>query len=297
MKHSRFGIGLISVIFALCLTAQSVDSENTGEHTAKPLWVVDGVALNDSVFGYTLDQMKSDSAAVLAAKALEIIYPPEIDSITVIDSVKASDFGFVDCNGVVKIDTSYRRPLLTIINGIPYESTEMVSAGDLLRGYDYLQPIINREFPDLKDYGIKDVKILKILRIPGIVCGSPRGPWVLVMTEFPYYRIEKLVGDYAGKSGKQIYELKLGADSTYRFSRKDTRKKAVVREMCDSGTWSIAKGNIALVLGNNPNVTPSNSSELSDTVTIQINSLVKLCLPKNAWGNKKPVKLEKHRDE
>lgn len=297
MKNSRFVIGLISVIFALCLTAQSVNRENTGEHTAKPLWVVDGVALNDSVFGYTLDQMKSDSAAVLAAKALEIIYPAEIDSITAIDSVKASDFGFADCNGVVKIYTSYRQHLRTIINGIFYESSEIVSAGDLLRGYDYLQPIINREFPDLKDYGIKNIDIIKILRIPGIVCGSPRGGWVWIMTDKPYYRIEKLVGDYAGKSGKQIYELKLGADSTYRFSRKNTRKKAVEREMCDSGTWSIAKGNIALVSGNNPNVTSSDISELSDTVTIQINSLAKLYLPKNTWGNKKPVKLEKHRDE
>lgn len=293
MKHSRFGIGLIFLIFTLCLTARAF----TGERPAKTLWIVDGVALNDSVFGYTLDQMKSDSAAVLAAKALEIIYPAEIDSITVIDSVKASDYGFADCNGVVKIYTSYRRPLLTIINGIPYECTEMVSAGDIMRGYDYITRILDRNFPDLKEYGIKDVKIIKILRIPGIVCGSPRGPWVLIMTEQPYYRTEKLVGDYAGKRGKQIYGLKLCADSTYRFSRKDTRKKAVVLEMCDSGTWSIAKGNIALVSGNNPSVTPSDSSELSDTVTIQINSLAKLYLPKNAWGNKKPVKLEKYRDE
>ena len=293
MKHSRFGIGLIFLIFTLCLTARAF----TGERSAKPLWIVDSVELNDSVFGYTLDQMKSDSAAVLAARALEIIYPAEIDSITVIDSVKASDYGFADCNGVVKIYTSYRQHLRTIINGIPYESTEMVSAGDIMRGYDYIARIIDRDFPDLKEYGIKEVKIIKILRIPGIVCGSPRGGWVFVMTEQPYYRAEKLVGDYAGKRGKQIYGLKLCADSTYRFSRKDTHKKAVVREMCDSGTWSISKGNIALVSGNNPGTILSDCTGISDTVNIQINSLVKLYLPKNAWGNKKPVKLEKHRDE
>lgn len=293
MKHSRFGIGLIFLIFTLCLTARAF----TGERPAKPLWIVDGVALNDSVFGYTLDQMKSDSAAVLAAKALEIIYPAEIDSITVIDSVKASDLGFADCNGVVKIYTSYRQHLRTIINGIFYESSEIVSTGDLLRGYDYLQPIINREFPDLKDYGIKNIDIIKILRIPGIVCGSPRGGWVWIMTDKPYYRAEILVGDYAGKRGKQIYELKLCADSTYRFSRRDLRKRAVVQEICDSGTWSIAKANIALVSGNNPRTTSSDSTGNSDIINIQINSLAKLYLPKNAWGNKKPVKLEKHRDE
>ena len=67
MKCGRFIIGLLLGLFVFCLSAQSVNKEQKQESKIKTLWVVDGVALNDSVFDYTLEQMQSDSAPLLAS--------------------------------------------------------------------------------------------------------------------------------------------------------------------------------------------------------------------------------------
>lgn len=70
MKRGRLIIGLLLGFFVFCLSAQSVNNNLTHEGKIKTLWVVDGVALNDSVFDYTLEQMQSDSATLLASRVL-----------------------------------------------------------------------------------------------------------------------------------------------------------------------------------------------------------------------------------
>lgn len=95
----------------------------------KTLWVVDNVALNDSVLDYTLEQMRSDSAAVLASRALSWVYQSDIESISVIDSVSAAEDGFVNCDGVVKIATKFHEPLLVVINGYLYRVMERLQQG------------------------------------------------------------------------------------------------------------------------------------------------------------------------
>ena len=210
MKTSRIITGLILGIFAVCLCAQTPP-----DRTEKQiLWVVDGVALKDSVFDYTLDQMRSDSAAVLASRVLSWVYPDDVKDISVQNSSEALEYGFPNSNGVINITTTYREPLLFIINGILNKSKGKVSAGEILGGYDYIQHIIKNEFADIMDYGVKECVLLKEVKIG---CHWPRTPFVVVITETPYYRNDNLVGRYSGKRGKQVYELMLNADSTYKL--------------------------------------------------------------------------------
>lgn len=50
MKKSKIIVGLILVIFAIYLNAQSHDKEYSYKNGGKILWVVDGVQLKDTVF-------------------------------------------------------------------------------------------------------------------------------------------------------------------------------------------------------------------------------------------------------
>lgn len=291
MKSSRFAIGLILCVFALCISAQSVDKGRPcGLHRARTLWVVDSVALNDSVFDYTLDQMQSDSAAVLASRVLSWIYPGDIESISVIDSIEASEYGFVNCNGVVKIATKFREQLIIVLNGCPYKSKVKVSAGDMLGGYDNIKRIVKDEFVGLDDYGIIDFKIIKDVMIG---CHPQRRPWVVVKTELPYYQREGIVGDYSGKRGKQAYELMLKADSTYVLSKNDTHKKNVVPEIRNYGTWSISKSSIVLNPAKDPGTFLQDQTVSPDTIHLNVNSYKSLTLPKGVWYNKKSVTLKR----
>lgn len=80
--------------------------------------------MNDSVFDYTLEQMQSDSASLLASSVLSWVYPHDIASISVTDSICAAEQGFVNCNGVVNIATTFREQIRFIINGLPTKAKE-----------------------------------------------------------------------------------------------------------------------------------------------------------------------------
>ena len=47
-----------------------------------PLWIVDGYALRDSVFQYSITEMKSDSAAYLVSHSLLYVVMSDIKSIS-----------------------------------------------------------------------------------------------------------------------------------------------------------------------------------------------------------------------
>ncbi len=287
-------VGLILGFFAACLCAQTLSKECSHKNKEKSLWIVDGVALNDSVFDYTLDQMRSDSAAVLASRVLSWIYPNDIENILAVDSIEASEYGFARCNGVVKITTTLRKSLLIIINGIPYKSKEKVSAGEILGSFDWIQQIVKNEFADLEEYGIKDIKILKDIPIG---CRPQRTPWVVVTTELPYYCIGNLIGEYTGKRDRQSYELTLNADSTYVFSKKYIHKKAFVQEICNYGTWIISQSDIILVSSQDPAILLQSHTVSLDTVCLKINTTRTLTLPKSIWKNKKSVTLKRQHNE
>ena len=290
MKKSGFVVGLVLQFLAVCLCAQTLDKECSRKNKVKTLWVVDGVELNDSVFDYTLDQMRSDSAAVLASRVLSWVNPSDIEYISVADSVEASEYGFANCNGVVKVATAFREPLSIIINGLVYESKERVSAGEILGGYNWIRHIVKNEFADLEEYGIKDIRILE--EIP-VGCRPQRTPWVVVTTELPYYRTEKLIGGYAGNRDRQSYELALSADSAYLFSKRDIRKKAIVGEIRNYGTWSISQGDIILISSQDSAILLQGYTVSLDTVYLKINTTGALTLSPSTWNNKKSVTLKR----
>lgn len=286
MKASRIVPGLILGIFAICLCAQTPPDRKEKQI----LWVVDGVALKDSVFDYTLDQMRSDSAAILASRVLSWVYPNDITGISVQDSTEALEYCFPNCNGVISITTTFREPLLVIINGILNKSKGKVSAGEILGGYTYIQHIIKGEFADIMDYGVKECVLLKEVKIG---CHWLRSPFVVVITETPYYRNDNLVGRYTGKRGKHVYELTLNADSTYKLSKRNIHKKAITPEISNYGTWNISKEVIRLVSSQDPAILLQGNTVSLDTLCLKIKTERILTLPRGFWNNTKSVTLRR----
>lgn len=93
---SRYKIKLWMIAITFFVIAGNMSAQHISSKNSKILWVVDGVALNDSVFNYSPEQMKSDSAAVLASRALSWVYPKDIDSISMSDSIEAYKSGFTN---------------------------------------------------------------------------------------------------------------------------------------------------------------------------------------------------------
>lgn len=294
MKASRAMAGLILGLFTAFLCAQTPNKEYPNKNETTILWVVDDVALNDSVFGYTLEQMRSDSAAVLASHALSWVYPDDINCISVMDSAKAARNGFIDFNGVVQIATTFREPLLVVINGYLYKSKEKASAGEILGGYDWIQHILQNEFQGLKECGIKESRVLRQMNIG---CHPQKYPLVIVTTELPYYRADILEGKYFGKRSKQSYELTLKADSTYIFLKKVIHKNAVVNEVGNYGTWEISESDVILNSSQDTTADIQGGTAPLKAVRLKINSAKTLTLPKGVWNNKKPLTLKRlHND-
>ena len=276
----------------LCASVFPARTAECNGMSRKILWVVDGVALHDSIFTYSVDRMRSDSATVYAAQSLSYVYPSDIESVCVMDSVEAADYGFVNCSGVVKIQTSFREPLSLVVNGILYKSRIKMTAGEMLGTLDCIGRILMSEIPDLQDYDLKSVDIIKDL---SITCRKQRTPFVLITTGLPYYRVDGLAGDYFAKHGKQSYTLHLNNDSTYVFTQKRLDKRAIAPKIRNTGTWSISKGRIVLKSGNNPEDLLSSGYMTLDGVVLDIKTREKLTMPKQAWYNRKNITLKRQR--
>lgn len=283
---------MVTTSILLCAAAIPTRTAECKGMSRRILWVVDGVALHDSIFTYSVDRMRSDSATVHAAQSLSYVYPSDIESVCVMDSVEAADYGFVNCSGVAKIQTSFREPLLIVVNGIPYKSHVKMTAGEMLGGVDCISRILVSEIPNLQDYDVKSVDIIKEL---SITCHKQRTPFVVITTGLPYYRVDDLAGDYFAKHGKQSYTLHLNNDSTYVFTQKRLDKRAIVPEIRNAGTWSISKGRIVLKSGNNSEDLLSSGYMTLDGVVLDIKTREKLTMPKQAWYNRKNTTLKRQR--
>lgn len=283
---------MVTTSILLCAAAIPTRTAECKDMSRRILWVVDGVALHDSIFTYSVDRMRSDSTTVYAAQSLSYVYPSDIESVCVMDSVEAADYGFVNCSGVVKIQTSFREPLLIVVNGIPYKSHVKMTAGEMLGGVDCISRILVSEIPDLQDYDVKSVDIIKDL---SITCNKQRTPFVVITTGLPYYRVDDLAGDYFAKHGKQSYTLHLNNDSTYVFTQRRLDKRAIVTEIRNAGTWSISKGRIVLKSGNNSEDLLSSGYMTLDGVVLDIKTREKLTMPKQAWYNRKNITLKRQR--
>ena len=283
---------MVTTSILLCASAFPTRTAECNGMSRKILWVVDGVALHDSIFTYSIDRMRSDSATVYAAQSLSYVYPSDIESICVMDSVEAADYGFVNCSGVVKIQTSFREPLLIVVNGLPYKSHVKMTAGEMLGGVDCISRILVSEIPDLQDYDVKSVDIIKDL---SVTCHKQRTPFVVVTTGLPYYRVDDLAGAYFAKHGKQNYTLHLNNDSTYVFTQNRLDKRAIVPEIRNAGTWSISKGRIVLKSGNNPEDLLSSGYMTHEGMVLDVKNRDKLTMPKLAWHNRKNLTLKRQR--
>ena len=227
-----------------------------------------------------------------AAQSLSYVYPSDIESICVLDSVEAADYGFVNCSGVVKIQTFFREPLLIVVNGIPYKSHVKMTAGEMLGGMDCISRILVSEIHDLQDYDVKSVDIIKDL---SVTCHKQRTPFVVITTGLPYYRVDDLAGAYFAKHGKQSYTLHLNNDSTYVFTQKRLDRRAIVPEIRNAGTWSISRGRIVLKSGNNPEDLLSSGYMTLEGMVLDIKTRDKLTMPKQAWHNRKNITLKRQR--
>lgn len=283
---------IVTTSILLCAAAIPTRTVESNDMSRKILWVVDGVALHDSIFTYSIDRMRSDGAMVYAAQSLSYVYPSDIEIICVMDSVEAVDYGFVNCRGVVKIQTSFREPLLIVVNGIPYKSHVKMTAGEMLGGVDCISRILVSEIPDLQDYDVKSVDIIKDL---SITCHKQRTPFVVITTGLPYYRVDDLAGDYFAKHGKQSYTLHLNNDSTYVFTQRILDKRAIAPKIRNSGTWSISKDRIVLKSGNNTVDLLSSGYMTLEGMVLDIKNRDKLTMPKQAWYNRKLLTLKRQR--
>lgn len=279
-----------SIMF--CAAMAPIRNVMSDDMSRKILWVVDGVALHDSIFTYSIDRMRSDSAMVYAAHSLSYVYPSDIESICVMDSVEAADYGFVNCSGVVKIQTSLREPLLIVVNGIPYKSRIKMTAGEMLGRLDCIGRILVSEIPDLRDYDLESVDIIKEL---GVTCHKQRTPFVVITTGLPYYRVDDLAGVYFAKHGKQSYTLHLNNDSTYVFTQRILDKRVIAPKIRNSGTWSISKGRIVLKSRNEIDDLLSSGYMDLTGMALAIKSRDNLTMPKQAWYNRKPLILKRQR--
>lgn len=263
--------------------------------TVKILWVVDGVPLNDSVFEYTLDQMKSDSSELIAALSLRCFERmSEIRAIEVLDSLTAVKQGFRNCNGVVKIQTLINKPVLIVVNGYLHESRETISGGDMLQDNGKVDSIITNEVKEMEPYGIKSISVLRDFGNNFIGCRQ-MVPIVVVTTERPYYHYENLIGHYEGKAGGQKYDLKLNSNFTYVFTRQD--KNSILGEVMNSGSWKIEDATVYLMPGSDrEEVFVENFINL-DPLSVAILPKGGLKMPKSMWSNKKSVKLKITHDD
>ena len=283
---------MVTTSILLCAAAIPTRTAESNGMSRKILWVVDGVALHDSIFTYSVDRLRSDSAMFYAAQSLSYVYPSDIESICVLDSVEAADYGFVNCSGVVKIQTSFHEPLLIVVNGIPYKSHVKMTAGQILGTLDCIGRILVSEIPDLQDYDVKSVDIIKDL---SVTCHKQRTPFVVITTGLPYYRVDDLAGDYFAKHGKQNYTLHLNNDSTYVFTQRRLDKKAIAPKIRNTGTWSISKGRIVLKSGYNPEDLLSSGYMTLEGMVLDIKTRDKLTMPKQAWHNRKNITLKRQR--
>lgn len=143
-----------------------------------PLWIVDGYALRDSVFQYSITEMKSDSAAYLVSHSLLYVMMSDIKSISCSE----------DSAPTVSIVIGKQIPILIVVNGVPQESEAVVSLGRVLTGNDWIQEIVASELPHIEDCGIKEIIVLQEKELNSF-CELPRGPVLIITTRKPYNRV------------------------------------------------------------------------------------------------------------
>lgn len=283
----RIRITLCAIISLLAINVCAQEAKQTIQQE-RLLWIVDGVALRDSTFHYTLGQMQSDSATILAQYALNWLHHlPDIKvSSIATDSIPGYD-------GIVQVETNCLTDFLLVINGYPYPSPGKATVGEMLGGEDYIKPIIYDKYPDIESFVIENLCVLKYPFSNSALCCHPSNPVVLMTTQKPYYGVGALAKTYVGKQRQWQYELSLNNDGTYIIHLNKTANA----DIYSTGTWTVANNQINLTPNQQPaptqQPTPPHSGKFveSSPTTLQIISHKKIKAPANAWNNPKPFHL------
>lgn len=169
---------MVSVLFAFMPMASFGKQPPTKDIPKPPLWIVDGYALRDSVFQYSIAEMRSDSATYLVSRSLLYVMMSDIKSISCSE----------DSVPTVNVLIGKQIPILIVVNGEPKESKAVVSIGRILTGNDWIQEIVASELPYIEDCGIKDTIVLREKELNSF-CELPRGPILIITTRKPYNRV------------------------------------------------------------------------------------------------------------
>lgn len=169
---------MVSVLFVLMPVASFGKQPHAKDIQNPPLWIVDGYALRDSVFQYSITEMKSDSAAYLVSHSLLYVMMSDIKSISCSE----------DSAATVNILIDKQIPVLMVVNGELQECEAVVSIGRILTGNDWIQEIVASELPHIEDCGIKDTIVLRE-KVLNSFCEPPRGPILIITTRKPYNRV------------------------------------------------------------------------------------------------------------
>lgn len=252
------------------------------------LWIVDSVALEDSVFCFSPAQMRSDSAAVVAAGALNRVFAADIDTIMVADSGEAAACGYPDRDGIVRIETKVREPILIFGSYGVHKSLERVSAGSMLGDSDWARKLVLRELPDIEEYGIRKISIVER---PHIGCQFSRSPIIIVETEQRYYSADNFIGTYTAEKGKNTYTLDLKADSSFVFTHTIRQKKTNTTAAEVGGTWRKMRDTIELSASADASGSPTLLTPTNNIISIKFSNYYKLTLPPDSFANKKAITL------
>lgn len=148
------------------------------------LWIVDGYALRDSIFRYSILEMRSDSAAMLVERSLSYVSVSDIKSISCID----------DTVQTVNITTDKTLPIFVVLNGEEYKSDLTVPVGKILTEDDWIQEIIKTDFPYIDECGIEKAFALRE-DSKQLFCYPPKGVVLIITTRKPYNKV-KVVLDH-----------------------------------------------------------------------------------------------------
>lgn len=173
---------MVWALFAFMPVASFGEQPLAKDIPKPPLWIVDGYALRDSVFQYSITELQSDSAAMLVERSLSYVLVSDIKSISCVeDSVQ-----------IVIITTDKNIPVFVVLNGEEYKSELAVPAGKLLSGSDWIQEIIKADFPYLNEYGIEKAFALRE-DDKQLFCYPPKGVVLIITTYKPYNKVAAML--------------------------------------------------------------------------------------------------------
>ena len=142
------------------------------------LWIVDGYALRDSIFQYSIPEMQSDSAAMLVERSLSYVSASDIKSISCIDGTVQT----------VKITTDKQIQIYVVLNGEEYKRDLTVPVGKILAEDDWIQEIITTDFPYIDECGIEKAFALRE-DSKQLFCYPPKGVVLIITTRKPYNKV------------------------------------------------------------------------------------------------------------